>query len=114
MMQEVVSRAVAAMVMSLAVFASGAVLSAGPASAENLRDCPQGVVYIRLGVKGVTCQTGERLAERAWDKIPSMPLSSRWSGRVGKWFCVASVNEGGSSFLDCRKGSRIVQQYWHA
>lgn len=113
-MQRVVSRAAAAMGLALAVFVAGAAVSAGPASAENLKDCPQGVVYIRLGVKGVTCQTGERLAERAWEKIPAMSLSSRWSGRVGKWFCDASVNEGGSSFLDCRKGSRIVQQYWHA
>ena len=83
-------------------------------AASGLKRCPQDVYWVAVDVKGVTCAVGERLAKRAWEKAPQMSLSSTWNGRVGRWSCTARVNEGGSSQMECRKGSKVVQESAHA
>ena len=89
-------------------------LSTPAAAASSLKRCPQEVYWVAVDVKGVTCAVGERLAKRAWEKAPQMTLSSTWSGRVGRWSCTAWVNEGGSSQMECRKGSKVVRESAHA
>ena len=98
----------------MALLVGGLLVTTPIAPASALKRCPQDEYWIALDVKGVTCVAGERVIERAWNKAPQMTLSSTWSGRVGRWSCKASINEGGSSQMKCRNGSRSVEEYWHS
>lgn len=80
------------------------------ATAAEAKECPQKVRWIMWSVKGVSCETGDRVAERAWDKAsPVMTLGSSWTGTVGSWSCKAWVNEGGGGLMKCRKGAKFVE-----
>lgn len=107
-------RLVSALTTLAALIFGLSLLSTPAAAASGLKRCPQEVYWVAVDVKGVTCTVGERLAKRAWEKAPQMPLSSTWSGRVGRWSCTAWVNEGGSSQMECRKGSKVVRESAHA
>ena len=103
----------ASMTAIMALLLSGALVSTPTAAASGLKRCPQDKYWIVVDVKGMSCEKGERVIKRAWKKAPQMPLSSTWSGKVGRWSCNASINPGGSSLMKCRKGSKAVQEYWH-
>ena len=82
----------------------------GAATAAQAKECPQQVRWIMWSVKGISCETGDRVAERAWDKAsPVMTLGSSWTGTVGSWSCKAWVNEGGGGLMKCRKGAKLVE-----
>lgn len=105
-------RSVLAIALGILLF-SGALVSTPTAAASGLKRCPQEKYWIVVDVKGMSCEKGQRVIKRAWKKAPQMPLSSTWSGKVGRWSCNASINPGGSSLMKCRKGSKAVQEYWH-
>lgn len=87
----------------------------GSATAAQLKECPQKVHWIAWSVKGISCEAGDRVAQRAWDKAsPVMTLGSSWTGSVGRWSCKASVNEGGSGLMKCRQGAKFVEHYTRA
>ena len=95
----------------LAAFLLPAALLSGfsAATAAEAKECPQKVRWIMWSVKGVSCETGDRVAERAWDRAsPVMTLGSSWTGSVGSWSCKAWVNEGGGGLMKCRKGAKLV------
>ena len=97
-------------IIAIALLPATLLSNVSAATAAGVKECPQKVRWITWSVKGISCETGDRVAERAWDEAsPVMTLGSSWKGTVGHWSCKAWVNEGGGGLMKCRKGAKFVE-----